>query len=392
MTRAERIAFVVPRWSREGTVGGAENLLGSLARRAAAQRDVEVLTTCARNHFTWANEREPGSETVDGLTVRYFRVNEDRDLERFLDVQEQISHGVEISDEEERDWIDHNVNSRDLLDHLTDSTYDTVVIGPYLFGLTWHASGIHPGRTFLVPCLHAEPFAQLRIMHRMFAQVRGFLFNSVPERELARRLFGLRDARIGVVGMGLESFEADAGAFARRHNLTQPYVIYSGRREPLKGTPMLLDFVHGFRRRTRIDLKLVLTGSGEFDAPAGLRPHIIDAGILPEKEKQEAMAGAVAFLHPSVNESLSIVILEAWLAGTPCLVTAFSDVMQYQCLQSGGGLWFQTYPEFEEQLNRLIQDTELRATLARRGRAFVRQQYNWNAVEKRFYDVIDGGR
>ena len=37
------------------------------------------------------------------------------------------------------------------------SAYDRIVIGPYLFGLSYFASQAHPDRTYLVPCLHDEP-------------------------------------------------------------------------------------------------------------------------------------------------------------------------------------------------------------------------------------------
>ncbi|MCB1102904.1 MAG: hypothetical protein KDL10_11100, partial [Kiritimatiellae bacterium] len=67
MTTARRIAFVSPRFSPEGTVGGAETLLKALAEQAAAAgRDITFLTTCAKDHFTWNNVREPGTETVNG--------------------------------------------------------------------------------------------------------------------------------------------------------------------------------------------------------------------------------------------------------------------------------------------------------------------------------------
>ena len=391
MSQANRIAFVCPRFDEQGTVGGAENLLRELAlRTSAGGREVHFLTTCARNHFTWANEKPAGVREFEGMTVHQFRVDEDRDLERFLDIQDRISHGGEVSDEEEQAWLDNNVNSRDLVAHLLDTSYDRVVAGPYLFGLTWRAIQAHPGPAFLVPCLHDEPFAQLRIMQRLFRKVSGFLFNAEPERRLAFRLFDLSAAHTAVVGLGLDAVEADPKLFSRRHGLQSPYVVYAGRREPLKGTPMLADNVDAFRRRTGRDIKLVITGSGEIEAPASLYPHIIDCGFAPDTEKAEAMAGAVAFLHPSVNESLSIVILEAWLVGTPCLVTAFSDVLRYQCEQSHGGLWFRNYPEFEAQLSLLLDRPEIRDQLGQNGKQFVKREYNWDAVEKRLLTALDG--
>ncbi len=395
MPRAERIAFVTPRFSEQATIGGAETLIKQLALRAArAGRDVTLLTTCAENHFTWENTLPAGRAVVDGISVERFPVDEDRDIDTFLRAQNAISNGNAVSDEDEEAWMRNNVNSRALNQHLRDhgAAYDRLVMGPYLFGLVYYAARIHPHKTFLVPCLHDEPFAWLRIMKPLFDEVTGCLFNTDPERDLAKRLFGLADEQCAVVGMGLDPFEADPEAFAARHGLAQPYIMYAGRREPLKGTPLLLDYMRTFRDRTGEDVRLVFTGSGPIEAPPELEPYILDAGFVSEQEKREAMAGALAFVHPSVNESLGIVLLEAWLARVPALVHARGEVLRWQCARSGGGLWFRHYPDFEVELRRYIAQPELRKQLAAAGRAYVEREYAWPAVEQRFFDALDHPR
>jgi glycosyltransferase involved in cell wall biosynthesis len=392
MPAAQSIAFIAPRFSEKGTVGGAETLLKALAERAAASgRRVSFLTTCAQDHFTWENTVEPGTRRFGGLDVTFFPVDADRDVGAFLRAQEAINRGARVATEEEAAWIRNSVNSRALCEHLRQhgDRYDRIVAGPYLFGITYHASAIHAAKTFLVPCLHDEVFAYLGIMKEMFGRVRGFLFNTEPERELARRLYGVEDNRSSVVGLGLDPFEADPAAFARRRGIGGPYVIYAGRREPLKGTPLLTAYLHAFRERTGRDLRIVFTGSGPIDAPDGLREVLVDVGFVSEEEKREAMAGAVAFIHPSVNESLGIVLLEAWLARTPALVHAKSAVLRDQCARSGGGLWFRHYPEFEEELLVLLDDPVRRRAMAESGRAFVLRTYSWPAVEQRLFAALD---
>ena len=398
MTAAARhIAFVCPRLADGTLVGGAETLMRNLADRAAdAGRQVTFLTTCAVNHYSWKNELPAGAHSAGGLNVRRFPVDTDRDIEAFLDVQNRISAGARVSPEDEQLWLRNNVNSRALCEHLEaeGGQYDVIVAGPYLFGLIYCAARIHPSRTLLVPCLHDEPFAKLAAFADMFRGVRGCMFNTVPERDLARRLYGLdaggADQRVdAVVGMGLDAFEADPGAFAARHGLAAPYLLYSGRREPLKGTPLLVDYFSTFRARTGRDVKLVFTGSGEYPTPPGVEAHILDAGYVSEPEKHEAMAGALAFCHPSVNESLGIVLLESWLAGTPGLVHARGEVLRYQCRQSGGGLWFRTYPEFEESVILLMDQPALRADMGRAGRDYVLREYAWTSVEARLLAALD---
>ncbi len=392
MPRADRIAFIAPRFAEGGTVGGAETLLKNLADHAAAAgRQVTFLTTCAQSHFSWENTLPPGRRQIGRLDVHFFPVDPDRDVGEFLRVQAQIDRGVPVSARDEVLWIQNSVNSRALCDYLKahGGEFDRILAGPYLFGVTYHAARVWPDKTLLVPCLHDEVFAYLGIMHGMFGSVAGCLFNSAPERELARRLYAFPDAKSSVVGMGLDPFEADPAAFARRHKLAQPYVMYAGRREAGKGTPLLCDYLHAFRERTGRDLKLVCTGSGPIEAPPALQEHILDLGFVSEQEKREAMAGAVAFVHPSVNESFGIVLLEAWLAGTPGLVHARSAVLRWQCAQSNGGLWFRHYPDFEEALLRLLDDPPLRHALGAAGRAYVRQNYAWPAVEQRLFAALD---
>ncbi len=392
MSRAEHIAFVCPRFAEHGTVGGAETLLKNLADRAAAAgRKVTFLTTCAQSHFTWENNLPAGQRRIGRLDVHFFPVDEDRDIGAFLRVQEEISRQGPVTDEDEQIWIRNSVNSRALDRHLRDhgGEYDRIVMGPYLFGLIWFASQVRPEKTLLVPCLHDEPFAYVGLMAKMFDAVSGFMFNSEPERDLARRLFNVPEAKCSVVGMGLDGFEADPTAFAKRRGLTAPYVLYSGRREPMKGTPLLCDYVRTFRERTGRDVKILFTGSGPIDAAPELQPHITDVGFVGETEKHEAMAGAAAFIHPSVNESFGIVLLESWLAGTPALVHAKSEVLRWQCRRSNGGLWFRAYPEFEEELKLLLDNKPLRDAMGAAGRSYVLNEYSWPSVEKRMFDALD---
>ncbi len=384
MSDVQRIAIVSTRYPAGSTIGGAETLLKSLALDArACGFEVDVLTTCATSHFTWENELPPGERQQDGLTVHYFPVD-DRDAGIFLQLQERMNAGKELTDDEQERWIANNVNSQPLLDHLAQNEYDRVLVGPYLFGLTRRVASVAPDRTVLVPCLHDEAQAYQSILKTMFTESRTVIFNTHEERRLATQLYGDSCADMPVVGMGVAPFDVDDTAFAKRHGLTAPYIIYSGRREPLKGTPLLLDYMDAFRKRTEQDIKVVLTGSGEFTPPENLADHILDVGFVSESEKHEAMAGALAFIHPSQLESLGIVLLEAWLARTPVLVHSGSPVLVDQCRQANGGLWFRSYADFEECLMRLINDDALAGALANQGRSFVETRYAPGAVRERY--------
>jgi glycosyltransferase involved in cell wall biosynthesis len=386
-----RLAVVAPRYPLGATVGGAETLLKSLAHQAAALgAQVDFLTTCARDHFTWKNELEPGVRPDGPVRVHYFPVDDNRNIEAFLKAQGAICSGGTVTPSQENIWFDNNVNASALYAHLADheDDYDAILAGPYLFSLTVRVAQQHPKKTILVPCLHDEDFAKLSTIAEMFRTVRKHLFNSEPERALATEMYGIDPAAHNVVGMGMEPFTSDPARFRRNHKLDAPYVIYCGRREMLKGTPLLLHYIDAFRNRTGIDLHIVLTGAGDIDPPPRLKPALLDLGFVSEEEKHDAMAGAVAFCHPSVNESFGIVLMESWLAGRPALVHAGSKVLAHHCRTANGGLWFRHYPDFELQLKLLLDQPETATQMGSNGHAYVQREFSPDAIARKLANAI----
>ena len=63
---SKRIAFVPPRYG-DDVVGGSEAVMREAAHGLAGRGwEVEVLTTCVRNHYTWANEYPAGEFEIEG--------------------------------------------------------------------------------------------------------------------------------------------------------------------------------------------------------------------------------------------------------------------------------------------------------------------------------------
>lgn len=390
-----RVAFIAPRLAGNGAVGGAETLLFNLARRAAeGGHEVTFLTTCAKNHFTWANEEPAGEIVHEGIRVIRFPVNADRDIDTFLRVQGAIDEGMEVSDEDEDLWVRNSVNSDAMTDHIAKTPYDRLVVGPYLFGLTLTIADRFPTKTILVPCLHDEVFARVRRVARSFRSVRGFCFNTEPERDLAVTLYGdgiVAEGRPSlVVGFALPDFPSDAAAGRKVAKVGDaPYILYCGRREPLKGTPLLVDYWAAFRKSNpAIDLKLVLTGSGDVPVPRGCEKAVVDLGFVSEQEKHDLMAGALAFCHASLNESLGIVLLESWLAHRPVLVHASGVVLREQTKRANGGLWFRTFLEFQECVRLLLDQPEIAARLGESGRRFTLAEYSEETVRDRLLKTL----
>jgi glycosyltransferase involved in cell wall biosynthesis len=106
----------------------------------------------------------------------------------------------------------------------------------------------------------------------------------------------------------------------------------------------------------------------------------MDVGFLPDEERDGAFAAADAYLQPSSWEAFSRTIMEAWLAGTLVIANGASDVVRYHCERSGAGLLYEDESEFEECLAFLADAPGAARELAARGRGYVLDNYQWDAV------------
>src|SRR5262249_7188521 len=130
-------------------------------------------------------------------------------------------------------------------------------------------------------------------------------------------------------------------------------------------------------------IRLIRTGRDPMELPPTLREIVLDLGDVGAQERQDAYAAADVYVHPSVYESFSIVLMEAWLQGTPALVHADCAVTRQAAEASGGGLTFRGFGEFAAALDLLLADSQLRSELGRRGRDYVLATCDWADVAQR---------
>ena len=385
-----KLAYICPRYAPR-SAGGAEVLLQSWAERMRQRGHYsEVLTTCARDLFTWENEYPPGEEVINGVKVNRFPVDP-RDRHRHESLQDRISRGGRLSREEQVDWINSGVRSRPLQRYLEENrdNFDRFIFAPYLFGVTYQGVKQAGAKSVLVPCLHDEPFAYLEIMRELFTRAGVILLNSLPERELAEKLFPLTEKDISVVGMGIEALpELHPNSFRERFGIKSPYLLYAGRREGGKNTPLLIEYFRAFNRYHKTDLQLLLLGTGKVGLTKKDKNLIVDLGYLSEEDKWNCYAGSLAFCQPSVNESFSIVLLESWAAGRPALVNAACPVTLDHCRKSRGGLYFRDYYEFEECLLYFLDHPEEADRWGENGKQYVRENFQWKTILDRLEEAL----
>ncbi len=390
-TELRSLAVVLPRYGAE-LGGGAETLIRDLICETFARnyhRDqlpilsgisrIEIWTTCAKDHRTWENFYPAGITEDDGFPVQRFPVDE-RDLETFIGREIDIASGRLLHPDEQLDWLQSGVNSKKLYAHIAAQakTFDAILFGPYLFPTTFWGGLIAPEKTLLLPCLHNERYAYQDVFSVLFRSARGIVCNAAAEATLIAEIYGESVfEKTAVVGKG---FEIPPEPKPREKGR---YLLYSGRKEEGKNLHRLIEWFAPIHRSFP-DVELLLIGSGEIqflkEMPTGVR----DLGFVSAEEKHELMGRAIALCQPSVNESFSIVLMEAWLEKTPVLVHGECPVTRDHAVTSQGGLYFSNRLEFIAVVEKLLREPSLVGELGQNGYEYVQREYSWPAVLNRF--------
>lgn len=386
------VALVTPWFGNSN--GGAEVFCSGLARALHhIGREVEVLTTCCRDPFcSWDENSLPAGESNDhGIAVRRFRVR-GRNASLYAHYSGIIDRGGNISRQQEDEFIRNSINSDGLCHYISEHAGEYLFFFlPYLYGTTYFGLRAAPrDHSFLIPCLHNEPFAYLELMQELFSLPAGCLFLSRPERDFASALYDISAKKQLLLGGGLApEVTADPARFRAKWNIEGPFVLYVGRKVPGKGADLLVRYYDRLRSvYPSLRFKLVLLGSGEFQIPPGLEKRVFSFSGLSTQDIHDAMAGCEFLVHPSFFESFSLVMMEAWLHGKAVLVNGECAVTQYHVVQSNGGLYFTSFGEFCETMRLLAEDPGLCRRLGNAGRKYVLGNYTWPSTVGRLQEFL----
>ena len=385
-----KIAIVCQRYGLDVN-GGSELYCRQVAERLSSIYDVTIYTTCAVDYITWKNHYPAGEENINGVRVKRFPVSEERDIKRFNEICDSVMSRPDHTDAQEEEWVRKQGPVCDaLLDCLDEEQrqYRAIVFMTYLYYLTVMGSKRAYPHTVLIPTVHDEPPAYLRIYDQVFAAAKGIAWNTEEERSFARKRFpAIKDTPEAMTGIGIEGPQADLTELPESIRGTR-YVVYAGRIDESKGCGEMFDFYLRYKwRNPGSRLKLVLMGKPVMEIPA--HPDIISLGFVSEEMKFAVMSQAVALLLHSRFESLSMVVLESMYMGKPVLVTGKCEVLKGHCLRSNAGLYFNDYREFAETLNYLLSHPAEYEQMCANGKRYVNENYRWDVIIDKYHGLIE---
>lgn len=384
-----KIAFVIQRYGKE-VMGGSELHCRQVAEMlAGAGHDCTVYTTSAKEYITWENAYPSGTTFLNGVAIKRYPVAEERDIASFNAFSDWIfSH--DHSREDETKWLEkQGPYSPDLIQALEEdaSSYDLFIFFTYLYYNTYWGLKKVNGRKTLVPTAHDEPALYLDVMKEVFSLPHAFLFNTESEKNLLSRLFSFENKYQDIVGVGVEvPQKLETSALYSRYGIRPPFILYAGRIEAGKGCEELIEYFLAYNRKNP-NLTLVLIGNLLMDLPS--HPQIKYLGFLSEKEKNAAMASALATVHPSRFESLCMAALESMAVQTPILVQKRAEPLKEHCIKGKSGLFYSNYEEFEESLILFLKDSKLSKIMGENGLRYVNGCYSWSKIIEKYEQLFD---
>lgn len=382
-----KIAFVVQRYGKDVN-GGSESLCRELAEHMTSLYRVDVFTSCARIYIPWDNYFPAGQETINGVNVYRFPVEETNDL-----LISELTDKMEKGDESVyKEWIACTgpycpTFIPFLQEHAAE--YKAIIFFTYNYYLSVEGLNIGLKNSIFLPTAHESHSLTLPIYRGAFRNAKGFVYLTIEERDLIYRLFGTegKPSRLGGAGINIPKEEYELPERLKEYK--DNYIVYVGRVSKGKDYKGLNRNFIEYKKRNPSQLKLIVVG--RIDDSMGLlhSEDIIYAGFVSEEEKTAIMQHAKLLVMPSLLESLSLVILESMAVKRPVLVNGNCAVLKGQCIRSNAGLYYTNYFEFEGAINFILSNSEAYVQMCENGFRFVKENYDWKIIVDNISSLVE---
>jgi glycosyltransferase involved in cell wall biosynthesis len=199
--------------------------------------------------------------------------------------------------------------------------------------------------------------------------------------------------KLAVTPLGVDATDWELAEFRER---PAPFeLIAAGRLVEIKGFPLLLDAVADLRRQGR-DVQLTIAGDGparqaleQQASRLGIADRIIFAGWKNQDELRTLYRRSDAYVMSSFAEGVPVVLMEAMATGVPCVAPRINGIPEL--IRDGmDGLLFTAsdVAELVEAIGRLIDNPEMRRSMAESSRARVADKYDLRKNVERLAEVL----
>jgi len=407
----KKIAFVIQLYGLEVN-GGAEYHCRMIAEKLQDIYDVEVLTSCAKDHITWANTYPDGPGEVNGIKVRRFSTDHPRQRRELRKISKKINKATtlhkiarslgllnayerflspKVTDKDYENWVRYQgPYLPKLITYLkeNEANYDALIFFTYLYYPAIYGIDIAPQKSILVPTAHDEPQIYYPIFQRLFHTPKAILYNTLSEKRFVNRLFNNDGIYSAIAGVGIDAVKpAITPGIKDILKTDSPYIIYIGRIDAFKGCQLLIDHFLKYRDDNKADMKLVLVGKAFMQLPAD--EDIIHTGFVDENVKIALLQNAKALIMPSFYESLSLVTLESMAYGVPVIANQNCEVLKDHIENSHAGFLFNSYDSFKIAVDTISAPGFDSTKLSRNAKKYVAENYSWAAVIEKYHDAIN---
>lgn len=210
--------------------------------------------------------------------------------------------------------------------------------------------------------------------------------------------YGIASESITVIPNGINSDDyinsdshINKSTIDRRFSLKgQPYILFLGRLNRIKGPDLLLEAFSGVCEMFP-ELNLIFAGpdSGLLEtlkscaAEKGINKKVHFAGYLAGQEKVNALTNARFLVIPSREEAMSIVVLEASMCGTPVIFTDRCGLGDFA--EKGAGIQVEaTVDSIRQGLIEAMNTPDKMHESAKRLKKLVHTDFLWSIQAKRY--------
>lgn len=378
-----RLAFLTPLFSSQA-YGGAERHAQEFAELLSENFEIDVITTTARDYRTWKNEYTSGVSFEKKLKVYRFPVKKKRSLFFSFINRRAIEKQNNLKDLEFETWLKaQGPYVPELVEFVKNNSqnYDLFFCFTYLYYPIVKSIPYIKEKAICVLTLHDEAVAYFPQFKKIYTDEIFYCFNVPEEKGIYKKIFGYFPKNYKIVGMNLSPLEKIYNPYLH----SEPYILYIGRIDKGKGVEKLIEYFLEWKNISETNWDLIFIGNGSLAISNSSIKHL---GFVSEEKKRELIAGSQLVVNPSLFESFSIAIMEAWLQSKPVLVNGNSEVLKNHCIRSNAGLFYFDKESFLACLEFFYKNPNLLDEMGKNGKEYVEKNYSPSIVKKKLLNII----